>query len=168
MTSRLTTILELLRSANKKVGKTFIQKAVYILQEWLDGDSDYKFKLHYYGPFSATLSDELDYLVELGLIELLFNGRNYEISINAEGMRFLDEHLESYMPNKMKIDRAIALIGTKDVKNMELLGTILYFAKLSNVEDEITQLVNTVKPHFDEDQIYGAIAHLKEQKILRN
>jgi hypothetical protein len=165
MAKRLTTILELLR-CSKKVGKTFIQKAIYVLQNWLDWDSEYKFKLHYYGPYSSDLSGDLDILSELGLIKMVFNGHSYEIAITEEGLRFLDEHLEAYMLDRTKIERAIALVGKEDVRNMELIGTALYFSKLSNDESEIVRLVNTVKPHFNEDTIKGTIKYLREEGIL--
>ena len=168
MANRLTTILELLRCSKKKVGKTYIQKTVYILQNWLDWDSDYKFKLHYYGPYSSQLSDDLDILNELDLIEIVFNGNSYDIVITKEGLQFLDEHLEEYMLDKTKIERAISLIGKGNVRNMELIGTVLYFAKLSSNDLEIIHLVNTVKPHFPNTTIKESIAYLKKEGILSN
>ena len=166
MADRLSTILELLRRSTKKVGKTFIQKAVYVLQDWLGWDSDYKFKLHYYGPYSSDLSDDLDILNELGLIEMVFNGHGYDIGITKEGTHFLGEHLEAYMPNQPKIERAISLVGKDDVRNMELIGTVLYFAKLAGDEKEITALVNTVKPHFNDETIQESIRYLREEGVL--
>ena len=166
MADRLSTILELLRRSTKKVGKTFIQKAVYVLQDWLGWDSDYKFKLHYYGPYSSDLSDDLDILDELGLIEMVFNGHGYDIGITKEGKHFLGEHLETYMPNQPKIERAVSLVGQDDVRNMELIGTVLYFAKLAGDEEEITALVKTVKPHFTDKTIEGTIKYLREEDIL--
>lgn len=165
MADRLTTILELLR-LSRTVGKTFIQKAIYVLQDWLGWDSDYKFNLHYYGPYSSDLSDDLDILNELGLIKMVFNGHGYNISITKDGIRFLDEHLEAYMPNKTKIERGISLVGKDDVRNMELIGTILYFAKLSNDDLEITKLVNTIKPHFPDNTIRKSIEFLKKEGVL--
>lgn len=166
MANRLTTILELLRCSKKKVGKTFIQKAIYVLQSWLDWNSDYKFKLHYYGPYSPELSDDLDILSELGLIEMVFNGHSYEIVITKEGLRFLGEHLEAYMLDKTKIERAISLVGKDDVRNMELIGTVLYFSKLSDDELEIVKLVNTVKPHFPDNTIRNSIKFLRDEGVL--
>ena len=166
MANRLTTILELLRCSRTKVGKTFVQKAIYVLQNWLGWDSDYKFKLHYYGPYSSDLSDDLDILNESGLIEMVFNGHSYNIGITKDGVRFLDEHLEAYMPNKSKIERGISLVGKDDVRNMELLGTVLYFAKLTGDEKEITALVNTVKPHFNDETIQESIRYLREEGVL--
>jgi len=166
MANRLATILELLRCSRTKVGKTFIQKAIYVLQNWLGWDSDYKFKLHYYGPYSSDLSDDLDILNESGLIEMVFNGHSYDIDITKDGVRFLDEHLEAYMPNKSKIERGISLVGKDDVRNMELIGTVLYFAERSNNDSEITTLVNTVKPHFTDGAIKSSIEFLRREGIL--
>ena len=166
MADRLTNILELLRRSRMKVGTTFIQKTIYVLQNWLGWNLNYNFKLHYYGPYSSDLSDDLNVLNELGLIEMVFNGRSYDISITSEGLRFTGEHLEAYIPNQTQIERAISLVGKEDVRNMELIGTILYFAELSNNDSEITELVNTVKPHFPDDTIKGSIKFLREEGVL--
>lgn len=166
MANKLTTILELLRRSKKKVGKTFIQKSIYVLQNWLGWDSDYSFKLHYYGPYSQDLSDDIDILNELGFIDIVFNGHSYDIRIIDAGVRFLDENLETHMPNKTIIERAISLIGQEDVRNMELIGTVLYFAELTNDDCEITKLVNTVKPHFPDDVINSSIKYLKTEGVL--
>jgi uncharacterized protein YwgA len=166
MANKLTAILELIRLSKRKVGKTFIQKAIYVLQNWLNWDSDYKFKLHYYGPYSQDLSDDIDMLNETGLIEMSFNGNSYDIKIKDAGIKFLDENLEAYMPNKTKIERAIALIGKENVKDIELIGTILYFAKHTKDYSEITKLVNTVKPHYSEETINGSINYLKSEGVL--
>ena len=168
MAKRLTTILELLRRSEGKAEKTFIQKAIYVLQNWLGGDSRYKFKLHYYGPYSPELSDDIDILSQLGLTEMVFNGHGYDIIITEEGLQFLGEHLEAYMLGTTKIERAISLIGTDDVRDMELIGTTLYFSKLTGDELEITKLVNTVKPHFPDNTIKGTIKYLKKEGILSN
>jgi len=166
MTERFTVILELLRRSKTRVGKTFIQKAIYVLQNWLGWNSDYKFKLHYYGPYSSDLSDDLNVLNELGLIEMFFDGHRYDIGITAEGKQFTGEHLENCMSKQTLIERAISLVGQDDVRNMELIGTILYFSELSDDESEIIQLVNTVKPHFHDDTIKGTINYLRKEGIL--
>jgi uncharacterized protein YwgA len=166
MAKRLTTILELIRRSKTKVGKTFLQKTIYVLQDWLGWDSDYIFKLHYYGPYSQDLSDDIDTLNELGLIEMSFNGNSYDIRLTDSGLRFLDENLPAYMANITKIERAISLIGKDNVRNMELIGTILYFAGLTKNDSEITMLVNTVKPHFSEETINNSLTYLKAQGVL--
>ena len=108
----------------------------------------------------------LNVLNELGLIEMIFNGHSYDISITVKGERFTGEHLEDDMSNQTQIERAISLDGRDKVRNMELIGTVLYFSALSNDELEIAKPVNTVKPHFLNDTIKGTIKYLKEEGIL--
>ena len=49
---------------------------------------------------------------------------------------------------------------------MELIGTILYFAEITKDDNEITSLVNTIKPHFEEKTIIDSIGYLKSEGIL--
>ena len=59
---RFVAILSLLKNAQGTVGKTFIQKGIYILQEGLEEDLGYRYKLHFYGPFSQELATDVDTL----------------------------------------------------------------------------------------------------------
>ena len=51
---------------------------------------------------------------------------------------------------------------------MELIGTTLYFSKLTSDESEITKLVNTVKSHFPEGEIKDTINYLNKEGVLNN
>lgn len=168
MIKRYTTILELLRRCGDTVGKTFLQKVIYVLQDWMEVQLDYDYRLHFYGPYSSELSDDIEALSDINLIDLEYDssGYGYKIKISESGKLFLDENLEQYMTDVGKIDRAINLFGKVGVRDMELKSTLLYFSKLTNDEYSINKLVNTVKPHFSDSEISQAITQLKGEKIL--
>lgn len=162
-------ILEFLKSINTEVGKTFLQKAMYVLQEGLKEQLNYSYKLHFYGPFSQELADDIDALSDMGLIDVEFDpdGYGYKIRITDKGKNFLEIlEIRGIKIEKQKIEKVISLMGNKNVRDMELLGTTLYFSRLTEDEKEIKRLVGMVKPHFSESQISKALQKLKEEKIV--
>jgi len=165
---RLATILELLNKTGKAVGKTFLQKGIYILQEGLKVNLGYKYRLYLYGPFSQELANDIDYLHDVGLISIDYNpqGYGYQIKITGAGKNFLSNlrNLESDEDVK-KVVKVLSLIGEKNVREMELFGTVLYFAKLTDDDSEIKRLMRTVKPHFHDNEIEKALEKLREEGI---
>lgn len=154
---KISSILTLL-DANESLGKTFIQKALYILEEGLGIDLGYTYKLHFYGPYSRDLANDLDFLENFGLVKIQFReSKGYFIKITDAGKEVLYNELIEYMPPKEKIKKINSLLGEEKTRQMELLGTTLYFRKLTTDDSELIELVNTVKPHFNPKEIKEAI-----------
>ena len=168
MAKRFSVILELLRLAKTKVGKTFLQKAIYILQDWLSLDLGYGYKLYLYGPYSEDLSQDIEVLGDLGLIGIGSDatGYGYGITLSDKGAKFLSENLGIYMADAGRLQKVISLLGTSDVKNMELLSTILYLAKTTVDKDETIRLMREIKPQFSSDQVDLKIEELGRQDIV--
>ncbi len=165
---KIVAILQLLKKVNREVGKTFIQKSIYLLQEGLKENLDYDYKLHFYGPFSQELADDIDTLEDLGLIDVNYDpkGHGYHIRITEEGKSFLSRFQAQYGIENDKLEKVLNLISGEFVREMELLGTVLYFAKLTGDENEIKKLVNMVKPHFPEREISKALQRLRNEEII--
>lgn len=168
MVKRFTVILELLRLAKTTVGKTFLQKAIYILQEWLNLDLGYHYRLYLYGPYSEDLSEDIDILSDQGLIDIDHNatGYGFNIAVSKKGVDFLSKNLGIYMKDAGKLNRVISSLGTSDVKNMELLSTILYLAKQTKDKGKTLNLMQEVKPQFSSEEIDRKMEELKRQDIL--
>ena len=149
------------------MGKTFIQKSIYLLQEGLKENLDYDYKLHFYGPFSQELADDINTLEDLGLINVDYNpdGYGYEIKITNEGISFLNKFQSRYGVEENKLEKVLDLISGELVRGMELLGTVLYFVKLTDNEDELKKLVNMIKPHFYDEEINRALQKLRDEGI---
>jgi len=164
---RMIVILQLLKKVNREVGKTFIQKSIYLLQEGLKENLDYDYKLHFYGPFSQELANDIDTLEDLGLISVDYDpeGYGYRIRITEEGIDFLNKFQAQYGIDKNKLEKVLKLVSGEFVRGMELLGTVLYFAKLTDDENEIKKLVNMVKPHFSEKEISEALEKLRDEVL---
>lgn len=164
---RFVTILSLLENSQRNVGKTFIQKGIYILQEGLKENLDYQYRLHFYGPFSQELANDIDTLHDMGLINVEYdvNRNGYQIGITDKGREFLRK-FGNYGADVEKIKKVLSLIGKEQVRGMELIGTVLYFAKLTRDDSEIKRLVNMVKPHFSDTEIEEALKRLREEGII--
>jgi len=165
---RMVAILQLLKKVNRSVGKTFIQKAIYFLQEGLHEDMDYNYKLHFYGPYSQKLANDINILEDLGLISVDFDPDKYgySITITQDGIAFLNKLRPKYGIDENKLEKVLNIIGEELVKGMELLGTVLYFVKLTNDENKIKKAVNSVKPHFSDREIEEALKRLKKEGII--
>ncbi len=165
---KATAILTLVENVRDKVGKTFIQKGVYLLQEGLGENLGYDYKLHRYGPYSEELDRDIDNLKNYGLIEVEQNqkGHGFRITTTDKGRSLLKENFSHYTVNDDKLRKISSLIGTEPVRKMELIGTVLYFSKKSKDVSEIKRLVNTVKPHFSDSEIEEAVRVLGEKGII--
>lgn len=66
----LTELIQRLRARDSWAGATHVQKASYLLQEMLRVPLGLRFRLYKFGPFSATLRDELEEMEADGFIEV--------------------------------------------------------------------------------------------------
>lgn len=85
-------------------GRTRFQKLTFLMQKEgglddLDPSDTYRFEPYDYGPFSSSLYDDLDDLIEEGFIadsmEKLDENDDivkYEYQLKQEGQQFIDEH----------------------------------------------------------------------------
>lgn len=163
-------ILEFLKNLeDAEIHKTFLQKAVYILQDGLKERLNYSYRLHFYGPFSQELAYDINVLNDMDLIDEEFdqNRLKYKIKITDKGKKFL-ETLKSHgvEAEKQKIKKVLSLISKRNMNDMELLGTVLYFSRLTGNKREVEKLVNMVKPHFTRSQISKALQKLKKNKLI--
>jgi len=175
---RLTTILRLLEKINRPVWKTSVQKAIYLLQEGLGEFLDYDFRLRFYGPYSQKLANDLAVLKELGLISEDCDSAlvNYRIAITQKGKDFLNELSAlarrgfECSVNDDKLEKLLSLVKEREgfsEKEVELLGNVFYFARLTDDRSKIKKQVNMLKPHFPEEEIERAIEKLEKTGMLQ-
>ena len=159
---RFISLLNLLDNASQDIGKTYIQKAVYILQEGLGEELNYEYKLHLYGPYSLQLANDIDILEELEFLDIKYEpeGYGFKINITGEGKTFLKEHKERFGMDEEKYSKVISLMIGEQTRTVELLGTVLYFKKIADDLGEIIELVGTVKPYFAKKEIKDAVKKL--------
>ncbi len=145
-------------------GKTSLQKIIYILQETYDVRIGYSYILYNYGPFSAGLANDLDYVAALKGVKVSWvNTGGYNIKPDIDADAFINKGKFFIDPNKEKIEEALKVFGTMTAKELELNATIIYFVKEYSEEDKdcIPSEIHQLKPYFDEEQIRKAFVELK-------
>lgn len=75
-----------LENVSPQFGKTALQKMVYLLMEVYDVPCDYEYSLYTtYGPYSAELAANVDYVNALGGVKLYEGSKaGYEIAVGGE------------------------------------------------------------------------------------
>ena len=157
------------------IGRTMLEKTVYLLQELEGVDCGYDFSLYTYGPFAVEVLNDLDYVSALGgvLVTRDAVGR-YDIQPgpkNAEiidaSRTFLDKHCRA-------IDRTISAFGRYRAKELELRATIVYVARHTprqdapSIEEEISSTVHEIKPRFALTEVREAVKDMRPYLRQRN
>lgn len=117
-------------------GRTRFQKLIFLMQ--MEGNLDdleptetYRFEPYDYGPFSSTLYDDLDYLIEEGLIndsmEELDEEEDivkYEYQLEPEGREFIDDQLPDSELERIVNEAERILQEYSDVRLPELIDIV--------------------------------------------
>lgn len=150
------------------LGKTALQKIVYLLQEIGHVPIGYKYFFYHHGPYSADLAGDIDFVSTLGGINVSYDSfiNMYNITEGSKINTLLgkgSDFLEAY---KAKIDRVISDFKGKKAKDLELLSTIVYSIGMAEEENSLSEKeligqVSVLKPKFNTAQIEEALAALK-------
>jgi uncharacterized protein YwgA len=151
------------------LGKTALQKIVFLLQRVFGFDSDYAYTLYTYGPFCADLARDLDIVEGFGgtviAHDLSYGGYELRVGPATDELRRRGAEFLTKVSNSL--DQLVADYGRATVKELELRSTIIYMAKAGRDNEELVRLVHQVKPHFSEVQIEAARRELDEKGYLK-
>lgn len=111
-------------------GRTMMQKIIFILRHRFGKFRDYKYSLHYYGPYSEDLTDELRHLKYQGLIEENVVPVNevmrFDIELTPEGRKIARENKD--------------VIRRSELSKMVSEAVDLNHTRLKDVIDEAYQI----------------------------
>ncbi|QGA54558.1 hypothetical protein GFS03_08230 [Sulfolobus sp. E5-1-F] len=113
------TILELAREKQIVLSKTKIQKLVFLVQKEL-GKEYFKFVPYKYGPWSSELAEELDKLVNEGIVKKYEKDSSnfYELQTQAEKDKEVERKANKYI--SMPLEYLLALIYARYPEMTEL------------------------------------------------
>ena len=147
----------------KDVGKIRIQKLVYFLQYIFNVPLGYDYKMHYYGPYSDELNDDLIFMdlnkhVE---VEADPSGYGYHIIPGSEVVTTIDEIIKKYS-NQM--DQCLESFVNFSPHKLEILSTLHFVKHIAGVsdEDKVIEKTAMLKPLFPKSLIEEAYSELKE------
>ena len=161
-------IVERFQAGNHRLGKTAMQKMIFLLQRSFGVDCDYGYTLYTYGPYSADVSRDLDIVTGLGgaRVDYDFSFAGYEIHpgpASADLRKRASSFLKEISP---KLDRLVDDFGGFTAKDLELRSTAVYLARPGFDRVKLIKQVHEVKPHFTPAQIEAAILELEAKGYI--
>lgn len=160
---RMNKLLELLEKSGGiiKTRKRF-HKLVYLLQE-AGEDFDQDFYYHYFGVYSSTLANDLEFAVSLKLISESPDESNlikYELNPEKEKLPFEYDHIG----NKGML--LIKKLVNKEPRLLEVLSTIVYLSQNKYLGEDLVTKLNDLKGQHeaffnDAFQLADELFHIK-------
>jgi len=151
------------------LGKTKLQKLVYLLRELKGVRVGYDFRFYNYGPYSDSLSGDLGYLQSLEAVKVSYDPfmNMYDI-VAGEKAEVLEEKASDFLrDNQADLDEVIERFGRRQAKDLELISTIVFVVKSGiRQEGELIAKVEELKPKFDRAEIRDALEELKSAGYL--
>ena len=163
-----------LEKISTQLGKTALQKLVYLLQEIYGIEAGYDFELYTYGPYTSRLLQDLDQVealegVKVNLMASALGGYSIFPGEKNQEIRKKAENFLSQENVKDGIDRLINEFGNLWAKDLELRATIVY-AVHNNTNmylfSELVDLIHEIKPRFSKDIIGTVVNELKSKKYI--
>ena len=157
----------MLKVINKRpeLGKTAVMKLMFILQQSFDMRLGHTFNLYTYGPYSSSVTEDLENLIHAGLVEA--GTYEYKNSL-AYSLTSTEKCKTAFTPSTvsieddLKIDKVIKLFGDKTAKDLELDSTKIYIKnqyernRWQESKQDIIENVHSIKPHFSTKEIQDA------------
>jgi len=138
------------KAPEKQVGKTFIQKIIYLLTK--DSDLDFHYALYHYGPYSFELSHELGFARDSGLVKIDWrDDEGYFLSTTKEMDKYNDLLSEE---EKNKIEKLAYEYLQFNAKELSIVATAYFLLDHNNIDkSKLTDLINQIKPYISKEDI---------------
>jgi uncharacterized protein YwgA len=155
------------------LGKTAMQKLVYLVQELHRVPIGYRFRLYNYGPYSSDLAEDLTYVEFLDGISVDFDPvqNSYKIKAAKDAPFLIGKASEFLTRFREGIDQVIREFGNRKARDLELIATAVYVSRIlqesqSYSEARLLEQVREIKPKFRDDEVLGAIKELQGLKYV--
>lgn len=154
-----------------QLGKTVLQKVVYLLQDLAGVPIGYRFQFYTYGPFSVELLEDLDLVEGLGGVKIhrvvsLTGGFDIVPGGRADDLiRKAGNWLEGRGANDA-ISRVVEDYGHLSARDLELRATVVYVVRDLELRgtvgdnDRVKEVVKDLKPRFGAPEIEDAVQEL--------
>lgn len=154
------------------LGRTKVQKLVFLLNELMGIDSGYKFHFYTYGPFSSELAGDIDYLDRINVlkVEEISGGEGYLVTAGSQA-----EKVEKMVQDRLAalsgdVEKIVDEFGACSARDLEMIATLIfvikYDPKFSGDIGELIVKAKELKPKFSENEIKMKVNFLSEKKFL--
>jgi uncharacterized protein YwgA len=162
------TLLEELKARGNWCGETHTQKTTYFLQEMLAVPLGFEFVLYKHGPYSFDLSDEITALRADLLLSVKPNPPYGPSLFPAPGSEALIGRFSRTRDTYLGRIRFVAnSLASKNVSELEKLGTALYVTKTTqtNDVDARAEKIHELKPHVRLEEAREAVQTVDQISI---
>jgi len=151
------------------VGKTKLQKLIFLMNELRRLPIDYRFQFYTYGPYASSLSGDVSYLSAIGALHISYDAsiNTYDVRPGDEAPHFLEKAAEYLQSHGADINAVLEGFGHKKAKELELVATLVYVMHYDpdfrpENEQHLIEQMRALKPKFSEDEVRAAMLELQE------
>ena len=156
--AKLVYLVDKLKDVSPQVGKTVVQKMMFLLDK--KGVVNYDYSLYHYGPYSPAVENDLNYVEFLDGVEIHWVKNEGYFITSGSSAASLEESLS--VEEKGAIDEIVKNFGQMRAKDLSLLATVLYFwNRFEGDVDGLITAVKSVKPQYSERDIREKIKLLE-------
>ncbi|MCE2457171.1 MAG: hypothetical protein J4G14_05090 [Dehalococcoidia bacterium] len=144
--ARRVAVIRHIVSRNGDLGKTQIQKIVYFLQESIGVPLKYRYRMHYYGPYSDELDGNLSLTESIGYIDIDPdpNGFGYHVTPVKERENTPWQGYDMSKDPEVRdltevINNAIDILGALETPQIELYATIQLLQRENGADRQETE-----------------------------
>lgn len=152
----------LIKHPDKQVGKTIVQKMMYLLSR--EGVVDFDYSMYHYGPYSVEVTGELNFAESANIVEIRWvDEQGYFIQPGPGLPKFESLITEG---QKEAIDNLVNRYSHFNAIELSILATALFLKDNFGVPDRrLAEVVHTVKSNHRLDFIEEK---LREAGIFKN
>lgn len=146
-------------------GKKMMQKLMYLIDR-RGVDLELNYSIHFYGPYSEKLEDEILFLDSLDKLEINTSGRTHLIHLGSSP---IEGELEK--DDQEQVDFVLENFSSKTAHELEAITTLDYVAvtmlKGHGRDDEIVDRVKQIKgSKFEEQYLWDELQILKQYNYV--
>lgn len=129
----------------KQIGKTVLQKMVYLLES--NGICHFDYSMYHYGPYSSQVSGELNFAENNGIVEISWEEDKGYFIKPGEALDRLEDFLVD--EEKERINEIVKKYGGFNAVELSLIATALFLKDNFNVSDnELAKAVHNIKTQY--------------------
>ena len=158
----LTQFIHLWHHHGHRCGEAFLQKGVYLVQEWAAVPLGYDFLLYKHAPFSKGLQYELTALRADGLVRLDLQEGLVQVALTPQASYLQSRYPAMLAQHRQAMDTLAARLKGTTLFELECMSTAWYLKNRAGVSwDGLAEYLVSKKPHIALAEAYQAVKVIK-------
>ena len=161
-------VARLVNELGEVSGRKRLQKIVHLLQATGAKEFGYRFILHYFGPYSKELANDLDFLSDVKILDedAPVGEGSYKYAVCPEVMDEVNRMSDRDKGSGEWKELALELNG-ESVSVLEALSTIVFLSKQRKRQgDRLRKEFDRIKPNLVGDCFASAVQFGREHKFI--